>query len=82
MATTLQRMNGEMASTVGVVRRGLGEVRSGLGGSGAGTIWHPDGLIVTNAHVVQQGPLTVTLPGGERLRAGCWPTTQRGTWRP
>lgn len=35
-------------------------------GSGAGTIWHPDGLIVTNAHVLQgrsPSSLTITLPG-------------------
>ena len=69
MVTTLQRLNGEMASAVEVVRRGLVEVRSARGGAGAGTIWHPQGLILTNAHVVGHGPLTVTLPDGGSLPA-------------
>ena len=65
----LQRLNDEMASVVDVARRSLVQVRNGWGGAGAGTIWHPEGLIITNAHVVQQAPLTVTLAGDCTLPA-------------
>ena len=37
--------------------------------AGAGTIWHPDGLILTNAHVVRGGKLHVILANGRRLPA-------------
>ncbi|NDJ76745.1 MAG: trypsin-like serine protease, partial [Chloroflexi bacterium] len=37
---------------------------------GAGTIWHADGLVITNAHVVAgRSRLHVTLPDGESLPA-------------
>ena len=65
----LEQLNGEMASVVEGVQRALVHVRSGHAGAGAGTVWHPDGLIVTNAHVVQHGPLRVTLADGRELPA-------------
>ena len=40
------------------------------GGSGAGTIWRPDGLIVTNNHVVNaEGEANVVLSDGRKLKA-------------
>lgn len=53
-------------------RRSLVQIHSagsGRHGIGAGTIWHPDGLIVTNAHVVARNSLRVTLPSGSTLPA-------------
>lgn len=44
-------------------------VTSGKHGGGAGTIWHPDGLIVTNAHVVRDRSPQVRLPDGRTLPA-------------
>jgi serine protease Do len=39
-------------------------------GNGAGTIWHPDGLIVTNAHVIAgRRSLRVTLADGRTFPA-------------
>ena len=64
----VQRLNGDLAAVVERVAPALVQVHSGVGG-GAGTIWHPDGLIVTNAHVARGGPLAVTLADGRRLPA-------------
>jgi serine protease Do len=58
-----------MADVVANVRRSLVQVRSSRRGAGAGSIWHPDGLIVTNAHVVQSRRLEVTLPDGREMGA-------------
>jgi len=72
VSTILQDLNSEMSGVVSKVGRSLVHISSGRRGSGAGTVWHPDGLIVTNAHVVGRGsrrtgaisPLRVTLPDG------------------
>jgi serine protease Do len=56
MSNLLQQLNDELSATVEKVRHSLVQIRNGRGGAGAGTIWHPDGLIVTNAHVIQQYP--------------------------
>ena len=69
MPTTLQSLSTEMADIVENVRRSLVHVKSGRAGAGAGSIWHTDGLIVTNAHVVQSRSLRVSLPDGRNLPA-------------
>ncbi len=61
MGNILEQLNGEMAASVENVRRGLVEIRNGRG-AGAGTIWHSDGLIITNAHVLGPHGLKVVLP--------------------
>lgn len=58
-----------MACVAEKARRGLVQVRNGRRGAGAGTIWHPDGLILTNAHVARNRSLQVTLPDGRTLPA-------------
>jgi serine protease Do len=69
MTDFLQQLNDDMADIVDRVRGSLVQVHNGPG-AGAGTIWHPDGLIVTNAHVVAgHRELNVTLPNGETLPA-------------
>ena len=69
MSNLLQQFNAEMAGVVEDVRRSLVQIRNGRRGAGAGTIWHPDGLILTNAHVVKRRSLQVTLPDGRTMPA-------------
>ncbi|HVO69557.1 MAG TPA: trypsin-like peptidase domain-containing protein [Aggregatilineaceae bacterium] len=74
----LQQVNEELAGVVEQARHSLVRISNGSGGNGAGTIWHPQGLIVTNAHVVAQysgrgvavsHSLNVTLPDARTLPA-------------
>jgi serine protease Do len=66
----LQQLNAEIASVADDVKRSLVQITNGRGGAGAGTIWHADGLIVTNAHVISgRHSLHVTLPDGQTLPA-------------
>ena len=70
MTTAIQQLNDELAEVIASVRQGLVQITNGHGGAGAGTIWHEDGLIVTNAHVVAgHGPLQVTLQTGDTYPA-------------
>ena len=70
MTRILQQINDQSAVLAGQVQRSLVRVESGRwGGAGAGTIWHSDGLILTNAHVVRSRKLRVALPNGKRLPA-------------
>jgi serine protease Do len=64
----LYELNEGLATLVANARQSLVQVTSGPG-SGAGTIWHPDGLIVTNAHVIAHGPVKVALPDGRGFPA-------------
>ncbi len=51
-----QRLNEQSAGLVEQVRQSLVSISNGRDGQGAGTIWHEDGLVLTNAHVVLSGP--------------------------
>lgn len=52
MTNIWQVLNSASANIVDQVRASLVEIWSEDGGIGAGTIWHRDGLILTNAHVI------------------------------
>jgi serine protease Do len=65
-----QGLDEAMAATAESLRRSVVRVRDRRrDGGGAGVIWRPDGLIVTNAHVVRGGPVDVELSDG-RVLAG------------
>jgi serine protease Do len=65
----LKQLNDELSAVADAAQRALVSISNGRGGAGAGTIWHPDGLILTNAHVVQLRSPKVTLPDGRELPA-------------
>ena len=68
--TLLQRLNDRFGDVVESVWPSLVKLKSVKGhGAGAGTIWHTDGLVITNAHVVQRGPFEVILRDGRRFPA-------------
>jgi serine protease Do len=70
MSNILRSLNAEMGDVVGAIRESLVEVRSVDGdGAGAGTVWHSEGLVLTNSHVVQHRRVEVVLNDGTRHRA-------------
>jgi serine protease Do len=69
MHSVLQQLNLELGQIVEKARRSLVQVRGGDRSVGAGSIWHADGLIVTNAHVIGNQSVTVCLPDGSMLPA-------------
>ena len=69
MSTLVQQLNGELSSLAESSTDALVQVHGRGRGGGAGIVWRPDGLIVTNAHVVGRGPAAVTLGDGRRLEA-------------
>lgn len=69
MGDVYARLNAALSVTVDGVLRSVVQVRDTSRGAGAGTIWHSDGLIITNAHVARYGALQVALHDGRVLPA-------------
>lgn len=69
MSSLLQQLNAEMSDVLENVRNSLVEIHNGRRGIGAGIVRSPDGVIITNAHVVGRSHLQVTLPDGRTLSA-------------
>lgn len=57
-------INQAMTAVIETVQQSVVQVGNGRRGFGAGTIWHSDGLILTNAHVAQRRAPEVTLADG------------------
>ncbi len=67
--SVLDEVSNEMALIVEKARRSVVQVLDDGGGRGAGTVWHPDGLILTNAHVVRDRSLRISLEDGRVMAA-------------
>lgn len=75
MPNLLEQLNDDLARLSAQALASLVQIHNGRRGAGAGSIWHADGLIVTNAHVVLarhgqvSDALSVTLQDGRELPA-------------
>jgi len=68
MLNVIEQLNDDLSRVIEGVWRSLVQIRNGVG-TGAGTVWHSDGLIVTNAHVLGARGLSVVLSDGRALPA-------------
>ncbi len=69
MVNLLQELNRETAGVIERVRSSLVEIRNSGGGVGSAVIWHSNGLLITNAHVIQRKGLEVRFRDGRILPA-------------
>lgn len=69
MSSVLQELNQDLGEVVAAVGPSLVRVTDWRGAGGAGTVWHPEGLVLTNAHLVAAGLVKVTLEDGRTLPA-------------
>lgn len=54
MSTIWQQINQSLETTIETLRESVVQILTEDGSIGAGTIWHADGLVITNAHVILQ----------------------------
>lgn len=69
MSAILKQLNRQLASLAEAARPSLVEILDGRRGRGSGVIIHPDGLILTNAHVARGRRCWVRLDGSEKVPA-------------
>ena len=57
----------QIANIVASARGGMVKISNGHRGTGAGSIIHPQGLIITNSHVVQRKEVNVHFEHGREV---------------
>lgn len=67
MEAWLERLNGDLSEVIQRARRSLARIRTSRRAAGSATIISQDGLLVTNAHVVNGREAEVTLSDGRLL---------------
>lgn len=67
MTSLIRALDAELSSLVDQARKSLVRVHNGRQGTGAGTILHKDGLLVTNAHVIAGKKPQITLWDGREF---------------
>ena len=69
MSHVLVQVNAGLAALAESVHKSLVQIENGRRGAGAGTIWHSEGLVLTNSHVVARDGVRVVLHDGRRIPA-------------
>lgn len=69
MPLAFTEFNDEMASLVESIQKSLVQITGEKGNLGAGTLWSPDGLIITNAHVLNGRRIQVVLSDAKVFEA-------------
>jgi len=89
METWIERLNGELAEIVQKARPSLAHIRTSRHAGGSATIVGEDGLLVTNAHIVNGREADVTFADGrsDMTKPPTWPSSRsmmvrclRSTW--
>jgi serine protease Do len=65
----LPGVDSDLAAVAAQLRRVTVQVHDGRSGVGSGVIWTSNGVVVTNAHVVQRRRARVVFPGGRSFEA-------------
>lgn len=66
---TVEKIQPALSNLVERVQQSVVQVQRSRRGAGAGIIWRPDGVIVTNNHVIGRSHLKITLNDGRKLPA-------------
>lgn len=69
MVAISQLFSNDIANVIGKVSNSVVQITGKSGNLGTGTIWHEEGLIITNAHVTRHSDIEVILPDGNASQA-------------
>ncbi|MBZ0319731.1 MAG: serine protease [Anaerolineae bacterium] len=65
----LRQLNDDISDAIDRAYHALVQITNGERSIGAGTIWHSEGLILTNAHVIHDETPSITLNDGRKFPA-------------
>ncbi|MGD8603293.1 MAG: serine protease [Anaerolineales bacterium] len=70
-------VNQSLVELVEKIRPSIVRIQTSLHGFGTGTVWHPDGLIITNAHVVSGKKASIVLADNAKTEANVIAVSRR-----